>query len=222
MLLSRFEKLLPWSGVVAALCWIGHDLLDQMYTRDSPGAATSGMIRDHLAANYGSIACLVVMGIALLFFATAVRNQLRSGEAREATYSSIAYGGWIVVVAGLSQMVMWDWGLVNGAADARDDAALHSLSYVGYFGWAGMGIGLAAAFLATGLGGLRNAVLPRWFSITTIVLGVFSALGDAGIPPGGLVNYVLLPFWLAAAAIVVARRQRRGAATVMVPTPAEV
>lgn len=36
------------------------------------------------------MACLVVMGIALLFFATAVRNLLRSGEGREATYSSVA------------------------------------------------------------------------------------------------------------------------------------
>ena len=93
-------------------------------------------------------------------------------KAREATYSSVAYGGWVVVVAGLSQMVMWNWGLINGAADAGDDAALHSLSYVAYFGWAGMGIGLATAFIATGLGGIRSAVLPRWFAILTLVLGV--------------------------------------------------
>jgi hypothetical protein len=59
-------------------------------------------------------------------------------------------------------MVMWNWGLVNGAADAKDDAALHVLSYVGYFGFAGMGIGLATTFIATGLGGVRSAVLPRW------------------------------------------------------------
>ena len=130
---------------------------------------------------------------------------------REATYSSVAYGGWVVVVAGLSQMVMWNWGLINGAADAGDDAALHSLSYVAYFGWAGMGIGLATAFIATGLGGIRSAVLPRWFAILTIVLGVLGALGDAGIPPGGLVNYVLLPFWLIAASFVVAKSHRRAA-----------
>ena len=38
-----------------------------------------------------------------------------------------------------------------------------------------------------------------------------SALGNAGIPPGGLVNYVLLPFWLIAAATIVARRQHTAA-----------
>ena len=145
------------------------------------------------------------MGIALLFFATAIRNLLRSSEAREATYSSVAYGGWIVVVAGLAQMVAWSWAMINGAAAAEDDAALHVLSYAGYFGFAGMGIGIATAFLATGLGGIRNAVLPKWFAIPTVVLGALSALGNAGIPPGGLVNYLLLPFWLIAAAVIVAR-----------------
>ena len=89
-----------------------------------------------------------------------VRTLLRSGESREATYSSVAFGGWLVVVAGLSQMVMWNWGLINGAADASDDSAVQTLGYVAYFGWAGMGIGLAAAFLAMGLGGIRNPGIP--------------------------------------------------------------
>lgn len=116
-----------------------------------------------------------------------VRTLLRSAEGREATYSSVAFGGWLVVVAGLSQMVMWNWGLINGAADASDDSAVQTLGYVAYFGWAGMGIGLAAAFLAMGLGGIRNP----------------------GIPPGGLVTYVLLPFWLIAASVVIARSTNR-------------
>jgi hypothetical protein len=211
MPLNKFERFLPYSGVIAGLGWVGQDLLFRIDTEDAPGHATTAMIRDHLALNYAAIGCLVVMGIALVFFATAVRNQLRSGEAREATYSNIAYGGLLLAAAGLSQMVMWNWGLVNGAADAKDDAALHVLSYVGYFGFAGMGIGLATTFIATGLGGVRNAVLPRWFAILTLVMGVLSALGTAGIPPGGLVNYVLLPFWLIAAAIIVATRQKAGA-----------
>jgi hypothetical protein len=212
MPLSTFEKFLPWSGALAGLCWVGQDVLQREYVEDRPGAARSGMIGAHLAVNHASVACLVLMGLALLFFATAVRNLLRSGEAREATYSAVAYAGWIVAVAGLSQMVMWSWGMINGAADAGDDGALHALSYVAYFGWAGMGTGLATAFVATGLGGLRSAVLPRWFAVVTLVCGVLGALGTAGIPPGGLVTYVLLPFWLIAAAVIVARRQRHATA----------
>jgi hypothetical protein len=211
MQLTTFDRLLPWSGAVAGLCWIGQAMLQKTSTQDTPGAATTEIIRGHLALNYAAQGCLVLMGIALLFFATAVRNLLRSGEAREATYSSVAYGGWLVVVAGLSQMVMWNWGLINGAADAGDDAALHALSYVGYFSWAGSGIGLATAFIASGWGGVRSGVLPRWFAILTVVLGVLGALGDAGIPPGGLVSYVLFPFWLIAASVVIARSHRKAA-----------
>ena len=59
---------------------------------------------------------------------------------------------------------------------------------------------------------MRNAVLPRWFAITTTVMGVLVALGACSIPPGGLVNYLLLPFWLIAAAIIIARRQKAATA----------
>ncbi len=212
MPLSTFERWLPWTGAIAGLAWIGQGVLFRVDAKDSPGKATTAIIHDHLALNHGAVGCLVIMGIALVFFATALRSQLRSGEAREATYSNVAYGGLLLASAGLSQMVMWNWGLINGAADAKDDAALHVLSFVGYFGFAGMGIGLASTLIACGLAGLNNAVLPRWFSIVTLVMGVLSALGGAGIPPGGLVNYVLLPFWLIAAAVIVANRQRAAAA----------
>ena len=209
---SKFERFLPWTGVIAGLAWIGQMLLFQTDTEDYPGKTTTARIHDHLAMNYAAIGCLVVMGIALVFFATALRGHLRSGEAREATYSNIAYGGLLLVAAGLSQMVMWNWGLINGAADAKDDQALHILSFVSFFAFAGMGVGIATTLLSTGLAGLANAVLPRWFAIVTLVMGVLSTLGTAGIPPGGLVNYLLLPIWLITAAIILARRQRTGPA----------
>ncbi len=214
MPLSTFERFLPWTGAIAGVAWIGQSLLFRIDVEDYPGTATSAMIHDHLVLNYGAVGALVVMGIALTFFASALRRHLRSGEAREATYSTVAYGGALLAAAGISQMVMWSWGLINGAADATDDDALHVLSFVGYFGFAGMGIGLATVLLATGLAGLRNAVLPRWFAIVTLVMGVLSALGAAGIPPGGLVNYLLLPFWLVATAVIVARRLKESAADV--------
>ncbi|UAL31754.1 hypothetical protein K8W59_10150 [Nocardioides rotundus] len=204
---SKFERFLPWTGAIAGAAWIGQMFLFQTGDQDSPGTMTTAVIRDHLALNYAAIGCLVVMAIALVFFGTALRSHLRAGEARESTYSSIVSGGLLLVAAGLSQMVMWNWGLINGAADAKDDQALGILSFVGFFGFAGMGIGIATTLLGAGLAGLANAVLPRWFAILTLVLGVLSALGTAGIPPGGLVNYLLLPLWLIAAAIILARRQ---------------
>jgi hypothetical protein len=210
MPLSTFEKLLPWSGVIAGLAWITQDALAHMYTSDKPGHGSVEAINDHLGLNTGSLACLVIMGVSLVFFATAVRNLLRSGEAREATYSSVAYGGWLTVSASLAQMAVWNKGLMS-AAEEGDAAATRMLSYAQYFGWLGMGVGISAAFIAIGLGGVRSAALPKWFAITTTVLGVLALLGACSIPPGGLVNYLLLPFWLIAAAIIIARRQRTAA-----------
>ena len=55
-----------------------------------------------------------------------------------------------------------------------------------------------------------NALCPIQHApaIATVACGVLGALGNAGIPPGGLVNYVLLPFWLIGASVIMARRQR--------------
>lgn len=208
MALSRFERMLPWTGVLAALAWLAQAGLFRTDTAGRPGQATTDVVRGAMLSNYAAIGSLVVMGVALVFFATALRSHLRSGEAREATYSAIAHGGILLVAAGLSQMVVWGWALVNGAGDAGDDRALQTLSYVSFFGFAGIGIGIAAAMVASGLGGLANAVFPRWFSVLSVVLGCLAALGNAGIPPGGLVTYLLMPLWLVATSVIVARRQR--------------
>jgi hypothetical protein len=217
---SRFERTLPWTGVLAALAWVGQSALFRTDTEARPGRASTDVIQADLVRNHAAIGCLVVMGVALVFFASALRAHLRSGEAREATYSAVAHGGLLLAAAGLSQMVVWSWGLVNGAADAGDDLALGVLSQVSFFGFAGMGIGLSAAMLATGLGGLANAVLPRWFAVTSIVMGALGALGNAGVPPGGLVNYLLMPLWLVAVAVIVVRRQRASAGTCLPAAPA--
>ena len=93
MPLSTFEKFLPWTGVIAGLAWIAQDVLFRVTPPTCRGAVRSTIISGHLGLNTASLSCLVVMGVSLLFFATAVRNLLRSGEAREATYSSVAYAG---------------------------------------------------------------------------------------------------------------------------------
>ncbi|UDY22891.1 hypothetical protein [Nocardioides sp. Kera G14] len=207
---STFEKILPWTGAVAGVCWVAQDALQKVYTVDKPGAASAALINDNMALNIGSLAGRVLMGIALLCFAAAIRNLLRSGEAREATYSSVAYGAFVTVAAAVGQMAMWQW-IMFGAAEDKNAEAVKVLGYAQYAGWMGMGIGVAAGFLAVGLGGLSTATLPRWFAIASVVLGVLETLGACHIPPGGLVAYVLLPLWLVGAAIIVARRQKAAA-----------
>ena len=217
MPLSTIERLLPWTGALAGVAWVAQDAVANTSLKDAPDAASARIINDHLGANYLSQGLLVIMGIALLFFATAIRNLLRSGEGREATYSSIAHAGWLVTAAAAAQMVMIGWALINGAADSDDQAGTQVLGYLDYFSWAGFGVGLATAFIATGFGGISAAVLPKWFAVASIVMGVLTALGNAGIPPGGLVAYLGMPVWLVAASIIVSRRQRAAATVVSRP-----
>lgn len=213
MAINSFERMAPWTGVLAAAAWIGQSALFRTGDGDRPGQASAEVIQDDLWRNHAAIGCLVVMGVSLVFFAAALRSHLRSGEADEATYSAVAQGGLLVAAAGLSQMVVWSWGMVNGAADAGDDRALQTLSFASFFGFAGMGIGMSTAMLATGLGGLANALLPRWFAVLSVVLGCLGALGNAGVPPGGLVTYLLMPFWLIAVTVMLVRHRRRSAST---------
>lgn len=205
---STFDRLLPWTGAVAGVAWVVQGAIARTTVDDVPGGTSARVIDEHLVANHTAQGLLVLMGVALVFFATSVRSLLRSGEAREATYSSIAHAGWLVAAAAVAQMVMVGWAVINGAADAADEEASRILGYLHFFGWAGMGIGVATAIVATGLGGLSSAVLPRWFAIGSVVLGVLGGLGNAGIPPGGLVTYLLMPVWLVTASVVIARRQR--------------
>ena len=39
-------------------------------------------------------------------------------------------------------------------------------------------------------------------------MGVLGALGNAGVPPGGLVNYLLMPVWLVGVSVIIARNRR--------------
>jgi hypothetical protein len=220
MPLSTFEKALPWTGAVAGLAWIGQALLDHTNgDKDLPGSTgVLQNVRDHQAVDNGMLACLVVMAVALVFFAAAVRNALRSGEPREATYSTVAYGALLMVAAALGGMILQTKALLSAAADNQGQV-VHTLSYPQYYGWMPMSVGVAGAFLAIGLGGVRTATLPRWFALTTAVLGTLALLGACGIPPGGLVGYLVLPFWLITAAVLLARRQHvssRAASEVLV------
>lgn len=210
MPLSRFERFLPWTGLIAGLCWIGQASVGTVGADDTPGGASADIARENLIANTVGNAFVVLMAVALLFFAAAVRERLRSGEAHTSPYSSVAYGAWITVSAALAQMAFWNKILLTAAED-DNIAVVTVLGYGEYFIWLAVGIGVSAAFIATGLGGLRNAVLPKWFAIVTIVIGGLALLGASSVPPGGLVTYFLLPVWLIAAAIIIARRQKKAA-----------
>jgi hypothetical protein len=201
MTVSKFDKILPWSGAVAGLLWALHLIISK--TPDHPASAGAVALVAHAAGqNYVAGFALLVGGLMLLFFAAQARKSLRSGEAGESTYSSVAHGGFVMAAGGFGLLGIVQIALVN-TAKAHDAAATDAIGQLTVIGWLPALVGLVAGFWGIGLGGLRTATLPKWFAITTIVLGVIGVLG-----PLAFAIYLLLPVWLIAASIVTARRTK--------------
>jgi uncharacterized membrane protein len=199
MTVSKFDKILPWTGAVAGLLWATWMIISK--TSDHPARADAMTLVAHASGrNYVAGFALLFGSLMLLFFAAQARKSLRSGEAGESTYSSVAHGGLVIAAGGLGLLGILQIALVNGAK-AHDAAATDALGQLVMIGWLPPLVGLVAGFWGLGLGGLRTATLPKWFAITTIVLGVIGILG-----PLAFAVYLLLPLWLIAASIATARR----------------
>ncbi len=211
MTVSKFDRILPWSGGAAGLLWALWLITSK--TPDHPDDAGAVALVNHAAGrNYIAGFALLAGALMLVFFAAQARKSLRSGEAGESTYSSIAHGGLVTAAAGLGLLGIIQIALVN-AAKAHDAAATDAIGQLAKIGWLPALVGLVAGFWGLGLGGLRTATLPKWFAVTTIVFGVAGVLG-----PLAFAVYLLLPLWLIAASIVTARRTKiatSGAATPM-------
>lgn len=197
MRLSTFEKFLPWTGAVAGVLW-GVQMFAANAPDDPADPKAVGIIGDAVARNYIAGFALLAGALMLIFFAAAARRSLRSGEAGESTYSSVAHGGLLVAAVGFGLLGVVQIALTN-AANAADAAATATIGQLALIGWLPALAGFVAAFWGLGLGGLRNATLPKWFAIVTVVLGVVGVLG-----PLAMVVYLLLPLWLIAASAVTA------------------
>lgn len=197
---SKFERFLPYTGVLAgALFAIGGFLPKTSDDLGDPNAVA--LMNDNATRNIIGAVAMALFCVAMLFFSSALRRALRSGEGGESTYSGVAYAGSILVAASQAAVA---WLIFAGteAADHHDKIAVSTLSYLGVSSWLPWVAASAAMFLATGLGGLRNAVLPRWLGIVTVVLGVACLLG-----PTGVAVYFATPVWLIVTGIVMGQRQ---------------
>jgi hypothetical protein len=197
MNIPKFERFLPWTGAVAGVLWAVWIFASK--TPDHPGRTGAVALVDNAAGrNYVGGFALLFGALMLLFFAAQARASLRSGEAGESTYSSVAHGGLLMAATGFGLLGVLQIALVN-AAKAHDAAATDALGQLAMIGWLPVLVGLVAAFWGLGLGGLRTTALPKWFAVVTVVFGVLGVLG-----PLAFIVYVTLPLWLIAIAVILA------------------
>jgi hypothetical protein len=198
---SKFEKFLPYTGILAGLLFVGGAVLPKVPTKFGDPNAVALLNAHDVRTGIGAI-CSGLFCVAMLFFAAALRRALRSGEGGESTYSGVAYAGAILVAASQAAVAWFSLTAIE-SAHHHDKQVVDTLSALGINSWIPWVAASAAMFLAAGLGGVRNAVLPRWLGIVTVVLGVACLLG-----PAGVAVYFATPFWLIVTGVVLGRRQQ--------------
>lgn len=199
---NRFERLLPYSGVLAGLLFVV--TMFSTYSEEYGDPEAAQIINDHAGRNTVAYVAMALSCVALLFFAGAIRTALRRSE-HGASYSSVAFGAVVLVAASKA----FDAMLLKAGLDAaheEDLTALHTLAYVGSASWLPWLAASAALYLSVGMGGLRAKALPLWLSVVTIAMGVACLLGPAGLGPVGIAAYLVTPIWLVVTGIVLARR----------------
>jgi hypothetical protein len=198
---GRFQRYLPVSGVLAGLLFLAGFPLDRLPSDPSaPGVVAAVQAHRTLDALSGVTAALCA--VTLLYFVTAIRMCLRSGEAGEATYSSAAYGGGVL----LSAVIALDAALRFTLVDAAGKGDRSSVAAVGWLEadlWVMFSVGAVVFLVSTGLGAQRAAALPRWLCMVSLTLGVLSILG-----PLGFITFFALPVWLVIAGVVLLRSTR--------------
>ena len=202
MTISKFDRFLPISGIIAGLLFAASNL-----HTDAPGVTASAAkhiqwFEDHKAINIVSGVTGAYFLVAMALFAAGIRAALRAGEGERSTYSSVAYAGALLV--GIAVFANGMLNLVSlEAADHKQSAVITTMSYFMDLGWMPWAAASAVLFLGAGIGGLATKALPKWLSITTIVLGVLSMTG-----PTGILVFFVTPVWLIVTGVVLRMRLR--------------
>ncbi|NGN63088.1 hypothetical protein G5C51_04095 [Streptomyces sp. A7024] len=166
---------------------------------DGP-ADTARWLEDHEARAFIAAICSGYLSVLVLFFTTGLRQALRSRESGESTYSSAAFAGGLLLSVSAALTALLDMSAAQAAVDGRT-SVVASIEYVNEFSWMPWAAGTAVLFIATGLGGLRTALLPRGLAIATVVLGVLCLTG-----PTGIGVFYVTPLWLIAVGLLLHRR----------------
>ncbi|WP_419999768.1 hypothetical protein [Streptomyces boninensis] len=202
---SRFERFLPLAAVLAAVLFAVPEILMNGMPAVSDGPAeTARWLDDHQARAFLAAVASGYFAVLMLFFATGLRQALRSGEPGESTYSTAAFAGGLLIAVSSVLTGALRMGAVEAAADGRT-AVVTALGYADEFSWVPWAAGSGVLFLAAGLGGLRTAVLPRWLAYVTAALGVLSLTG-----PTGIGVYYATPLWLIGVGLLLHGRVTRG------------
>ena len=200
---DRLLRLLPLSGVLFAVVMTAGLTLT---SGEPDNGAPKQHIYEYWQSHYGRqlVSSLLLIPLAIVFlltFAAEVRRVIRSEEVDATVFSQLTLAGGILAGGGLG--VTGSLGAaVATAAHHHNGDATYTLVQLQSYDWVPWMVGFAVLLLASGIGGLRSAALPKPLAILAVVLGI------ASLTPAGYFALFAFPLWTVATSLVLFIRHR--------------
>src|SRR6266542_6067008 len=199
MMLDRFDRLLPFAGVLAGLLFVAGLIL---LRNDPPSETAVAETFSYWLDNRGQhqiIALLLtpLMAFLLIFFGAGLRRRLERGSG-DSGHGTVAFGGVLLAAATFALIGMLEAAMTNAAHEGNRQA-VYTLNQLHSYDWLGWNAAFAAMLLATGLGARRNGMLPTPLVWATIVVGA------SLLTPLGFFGFFLVPLWLIVVGLILTR-----------------
>ena len=196
---SRFDRFLPLSGaVIGVLFFVGLALTWGDPSSETAPAETFSYWQDNRGRHQLSGLLLApLIAFLLVFFGAGLQRRLRR-DSGDSGHGTVAFGGALLAAAAFALVGMLEGAATNAAHEGQRQA-VYTLSQLHSYDWLAWNAAFAAVLLATGLGALRNGMLPTPLSWATI------AIGASLLTPLGFFGFFLVPLWLIVVGLILSR-----------------
>ena len=196
---DRFARFLPLAGVLAGLLFFVGLLLNRSDPSSETGFAETVSYWQADRGRHQIVGLLLAPLIAflLVFFGTGLRRRLER-DSGGSGHGSVAFGGALLAAGAFALVGMLEGAMTNAAHEGQQQA-VYTLNQLHSYDWLAWNAAFAAMLLATGLGALRNGMLPAWLGWATIVIG------GSLLTPLGFFGFILVPVWLIVVGLWLAR-----------------
>ena len=195
------ERFAPLAGVaVLVLVVLNVALTGEVPDVDDPVEEVLSYWSEDEGKHLASAIVGALAAVAVVWFGASLRAALDRVERPPGRLASIALAGAAIIGTGILLLSTFQFAAAETAGDAPPEVTqtLSILVADGFFPIAG---GTCLLLLSSGLAFLRFGVLPAWFAILTIVLGVLA------VTPLGFFAFIGMVIWVAAMGIVMFRSE---------------